>query len=300
MVRAVPQNVPGAFYAPKSLEELEAFLRGATGQSLLYLAGGTDLVVDINERRLPPCDTLVYLDHIPQLKALACKNGELTIGSGATHAAIAASEGIQRLFPALAEACGLVGAPATRNVGTLGGNVARSSPAGDGAVALLLLDAEVHTLGPEGRRVLEGAKFHLGPRRTLLAPGELITQFRAKLPEGRVGSAYEKLGTRMAMTIAIVSCGAVLALDDAGLICDARLSLGSVAPTPLRAPEAEALLRGSRPSEELFLEAAELARRQVSPIDDIRASAKYRRAMVRALVLRCCRRAWAAAKAQPR
>jgi CO/xanthine dehydrogenase FAD-binding subunit len=290
----MPVNIPKSYFVPDSLEELKIFLADAGDQKLLYLAGGTDQVVDINERRLPSCDVMVYLDQITELKKISRNGDELIIGSGATHEAIAESADINRYFPVLAQACATVGSPGIRAVGTIGGNVARSSPAGDGATALLLLNVKVHTLGPGGERILNGLEFQIGPRRTLLEPGEMITKFTAHIPTGeKTGSVYGKLGSRAALSIAIVSCGTILTMSGDGTISDARISLGSVASKPIRAHEAEAVLVGKKPTECLFLEAAEVAKAHVCPIDDIRGSAEYRKAMVRAFTLRCSRHAWA-------
>lgn len=276
------------FYAPSSLEELQSFLANAGGRRLTYLAGGTDLVVDINERRLPPWDTMIYLDHIPELKEVWPAAGVLNIGSCVTHETLGLQPEVRRHFPLLSQAAATVGSPAIRTMGTIGGNIARSSPAGDVATALLALEAEIHTLLPEGRRQLCHQEFHLGPRRTGLLPGELITHFTLPLPgTGPRGSSYEKLGQRKALTIAIVNCGVFLELEpDGEKIRKAAIALGSVGPTPFRAARAESLLTGWPPSDEVFWAAAEAARESCRPIADIRAGAEYRKDMVRSLVLR--------------
>lgn len=289
------------FFAPSSLEDLSQFFAKAGDQcgdeKITYLAGGTDLVIDIHQRNLPPCETLIYLDRLSSLKTIQADGNRLRIGSNVTFETLSVSPGIAIFCPVLAQAAAVVGSPAIRAMGTIGGNVARSSPAGDGAVALLSLDAQIHTLSPQGPRQISHREFHLGPRKNMLRPGELITHFSLERPaQGRLGSSYEKLGQRKSLSIAIVSCGVVLGLDPEGQkIEKASISLGSAGPVPYRASPVEAVLNGQRPSEELFSVAAEVARENCRPIADIRAGADYRKEMVRVLTLRGLCRAWQAA-----
>ena len=288
----MPRNIPQNFVRPESLEEVERLLAATDGQNLIYLAGGTDLVVDITARRLPPCDILVYLDRIPELKGLSLEGDRLIVGSGVSHARLAASPEVRAVFPVLAQAAEGVGSPPIRVMGTVGGNLARASAAGDVATAVLSLNAEIHTLGPNGRRVINGLEFHVASRKTMLEPGELITHLSIPVPPGPCGSAFEKLGSRKTMFIASVSCAALLRLDAAtGAIAEARLTLGSIAPTPVRAPAAEALLAGRQPEEAAFREAAEAVQAQVRPRTSHRGTSQYRNAMAGALTVRCLRRA---------
>lgn len=288
----MPRNIPKSFIRPESLEEISQLLARHDSQSLLYLAGGTDLVLDINERQLPPCDLLVYLDGIHELKRLRLEEGQLIIGSCVTHQRLAEAPEVRKYLPILAQAAEVVGCPAIRTMGTVGGNLARSSPAGDVATAIQAADAVIHTIGPKGRRALSCHEFHLSPRKSVLEPGELITHLSVPVPADPCGSAFEKLGSRKTMFIASVSCGALLRLDPAtGRIAEARLCQGSIAPTPVRAPEAEALLLGQDPSEELFQAAAEAAREQARPRTSHRGTSEYRKEMAGILTLRCLRRA---------
>lgn len=295
----MPRNIPKTVAAPESLEAVERLLAAHSGAKIMYLAGGTDLVLDINERQMPPCDLLIYLDRIPELKRISLEGDQLVLGSCVTHAELAASAEVRKYLPILSQAAEGVGCPAIRVMGTVGGNLARSSPAGDVSTAIQAVDAEIHTLGPGGRRTLSCHEFHLAPRRTVLEPGEMITHLTIPVPAAPCGSAFEKLGSRKTMFIASVSCGALLRLDpESGRIAEARLCQGSIAPTPIRVPAAEALLVGKEPSEALFREAADAAREQAHPRTSHRGTSEYRREMAGALTLRCLRRALADARGE--
>jgi len=288
----MPKNTPKEFVRPADLLELEALLKSTDAAAILYLAGGTDLVLDVNERQLPPCDLLIYLDGLAELKEISVTADQLLIGSGVTHEALAASPQVRALFPALVQAASEMGSPPIRVMATVGGNIARSSPAGDVATALLLTNAQLHLLGPEGRRTIPYETFHLSPRRNVLRRGEVITQIEIPLPQRPCGSAFIKLGPRKTMFIASVSCGAFLRLDPkSGAIAEARVCHGSIAPTPVRIPQAEALLVGQQPTEELLERAAEAAREQAHPRTSHRGTSAYRKEMAGVLTLRCLCRA---------
>lgn len=288
----MPRNIPKSVAIPRSLAEVEAILVDDEVHDILYLAGGTDLVLDANERRLPPCDVLIYLDRIPELKEIERRGDMLLIGSCVTHEELAASPMIRELFPMLAQAADGVGSPPIRTMGTIGGNLARSSPAGDVATSVQALDAVIVTIGRNGGRRIFCHEFHVAPRKSVLENGELIVRIEVPIPHGLTGSAFEKIGGRKTMFIASVSCGAFLVLDpETGRITDARLCQGSIAPTPVRVPAAEQLLIGQLPGEALFELAAEAAREQAHPRTSHRGTAQYRREMAGALTLRCLRRA---------
>jgi CO/xanthine dehydrogenase FAD-binding subunit len=259
------------YYQPRSTDELTQLLARTGGK---VVAGGTDLLPRMRQRqeRYP---SLVDISRLP-LDGIRLEQGWLRIGALATHAGLVASGLIQAWAPALAAAAASVGCPQTRRRGTLGGNLANASPAADTAPPLLALEAEAGLNGLQGPRRVPLAAFFLGPGRTCLAPGEYLEEVRLPCPDGRWGAGFQKLGRRNGMAIAVVSAAACLALDNRGRVRAARLALGSVAPCPVRSPHAEALLAGQSPGPELFRQAGLAALADLAPVDDIRASARYR------------------------
>ncbi|MBW1712653.1 MAG: xanthine dehydrogenase family protein subunit M [Deltaproteobacteria bacterium] len=276
------------FHSPASVPETVELLGRLQGRVRL-LAGGTDVVVELNEGQGPPPEHLVYLGRLDELKTVSQEDHNLKLGALLSHAQLAADSLVCESAPLIAAAAGRVGGPAIRTMGTIGGNVATASPAGDVSTALLALEAQAEVMGPAGRRTIPLTELFLGPGQTCLAADELICHFSIALKTGLpVGHCFEKFGQRRAMSIATVSCAAALWLEpDKRRIAAAALSLGSVAPTPLRAVKAEAKLVGAVPDEELFAAAAQTAAGECSPIDDIRASAGYRRELAAVLVRRC-------------
>jgi CO/xanthine dehydrogenase FAD-binding subunit len=195
-------------------------------------------------------------------------------------------------WAALADAAVLVGSPATRHVGTVGGNLANASPAMDLGAPLLVHDAYVEVNA--GERAVPVAELLAGPGSTTLRPGELITRVVVPNPGP---SAYVRLEYRRAMEIAVVGAAALLVLDDAGTVESARVALAAVAPTCVRAPATEAALAGRTPSEDVLADAAALAVEGAAPISDVRASERYRRAQIAVVVRRALQRALERARA---
>ncbi|MET0144627.1 MAG: FAD binding domain-containing protein [Ilumatobacteraceae bacterium] len=263
----------------------------------LVLAGGTDLMVEINEahRRLTGTETVVVVGRLPELRTWVHDPGAATVrlGAGITYAEVETGP-LAALLPALAQAARTVGSPQIRNVATIGGNLATCSPAGDGLPVLAALDAEVELVGPDGRRTLPVGDFMTGVKRTARRPGELITAVTLPVLDGWQG--YAKVGVRNAMVIAIA--GACLAVD--GPTRSVRIALGSVAPTIVRAPAAEAFAAaevdwdGAAVSGDVSRRFGELAGQAARPIDDHRASAAYRRRAVEVLAARLLHRAFPA------
>ncbi len=280
---------------PESLADAVAALGEHPGATLL--AGGTDLMVEINEahRRLGGTETIVAVSRIPELCTWVHDPaaGTVRLGAAVTYAELAAPP-LARLLPALAQAARTVGSPQIRNAATIGGNLATCSPAGDGLPVLSALDAVVDVLGPDGGRSLPVGEFMTGVKRTALEPGELITSVTVPLLDGWQG--YAKVGVRNAMVIAIA--GACLAVDRPSR--SVRLALGSVAPTVVRAPDAEGQAIAAvdwdagAVSEADAVRFGELAAAASRPIDDHRATAAYRRRAVEVLSRRLLRRAFPA------
>ncbi len=280
---------------PRTLEDAVAAL--AEHPDALVLAGGTDLMVEVNEgrHRVAASDTVVAVNRVPQLRSWAHDPATRTVrlGAGVTYTELE-TEPLAGLLPALAQAARTVGSPQIRNVATIGGNLATCSPAGDGLPVLSALDAVVELEGPGGRRELPVGEFMTGVKRTARRPDELITAVTVPVLDGWQG--YAKVGVRNAMVIAIA--GACLAVDRRTR--SVRLALGSVAPTVVRASEAEAFAEShvawdppgvAAGAEREF---GRLAAGASRPIDDHRASAAYRRHAVEVLARRLLRRAFPA------
>jgi CO/xanthine dehydrogenase FAD-binding subunit len=246
------------------------------------LAGATDLIPKMRRMKLP-VDTLVDISHFNELDFIREKDGKIEIGALSTHSALVENIMLRKFAVSLVEAAASIGCQQTRNRGTVGGNIANASPAGDMLPPLLTYDAVLHIGSLNGKREVPLAEFLIGPGKTALATGELIELVSFDCLDG-YGLAFLKLGKRNGMAISIASVAAAIVLDDKGLIRDARIAMGSVAPTAVRSTEAETVLIGNIPSAHLYQQAGEAAAAQIAPIDDVRASAGYRRTASASLV----------------
>jgi CO/xanthine dehydrogenase FAD-binding subunit len=208
-----------------------------------------------------------------------------------THGQLETSELVRSRWSALSDAAALVGSPATRHVGTIGGNLCNASPAAEAASPLLVYGATVSLRSAAGSRTLPVSELILGPAKTALALGEILTGVSVPPLPARSGSAYVRLEYRQTMEIAVVGAAAFVALDGSGRVADAKVALTAVAPTCVRAPAVEEALRGAEPSSDALAAAAALAAEAARPIDDVRASAAYRSGMVPVIVRRALERA---------
>lgn len=259
---------------PKRLEQVWPVL---DEPGVVVYAGGTDTLVKEGAGTKKSVNTWVCLERIPELQGLEDQEDRVRIGAGTTHARLLASPVIQRHFPVLAQALGVLGSPPIRNMGTIGGNICSASPAGDTLPPLYVLGAEVELRSRSAGRRLPISEFIAGPGQTARQPGELVTGIRIPKAPRFNCHHYEKVGQRRALAIAIVSLAALIELTPGGLINDIRLAWGSVGPTVVAAPTVEARLRGRPLALEVLQEAAADVHRAIAPIDDIRASADYRR-----------------------
>jgi len=264
----------------------------------LVLAGGTDLMVGVNEGHRRPTEvvTLAGIDELRRTRVERVDGRDmLVIGAGVTYTTLAEPE-IARRVPALAVAARTVGSPQIRNAGTIGGNLGTASPAGDTLPVLHALDARVEAVGPAGSRVLPVREFVIGPKRTALAPGELIAAVH--VPVLRGPQDYLKVGVRNAMVIAVASVALVVDLDRREL----AVGLGAVGPVPLGAPDAcrwlahrlrwdDDTVRLTDPGDAARF--GTLVAEAARPIDDHRGRAEYRRHAVGVLAARALRRATA-------
>jgi len=270
----------------------EALTAASANPAATVLAGGTDLMVEVNEGRRVVAE-VITVNRVAELRSWTHDPaaGVLRIGAGVTWAELEA-EPFTEWVPALAQAARTVGSPQIRHAGTIGGNIATCSPAGDGLPPLAALGAVVHLASAGAERDVPFAEFMTGPKRTVRQPGELITAVTVPLVRGFQG--YAKVGVRNAMVISTASAALVADRDGRSI----RLALGSVGPTILRCPEAEAAAaagvdwQAGAVSAAVVAEFADLARAAARPIDDHRSTAAYRRHAVGVLAGRLLRRAF--------
>jgi CO/xanthine dehydrogenase FAD-binding subunit len=262
----------------------------ATDPEARAVAGGTDLVVASRQGRRPLPASLVAIDRIAELDGQHVDARGLTLGALTSHAWLASSTDVRSGWTALADASAIVGSPATRGTGTLGGNLVNASPAAETTAPLVVFGASVTLASSGGRRDVAVSELATGPGRTVLAPGELLVSVEVPRPAAGSGSAYIRLEYRQAMEIAVVGA-AVLVTVDGGRIADARIALTAVAPTIVRADAAEAALVGTSVDAVDGAALGELIAGAARPIGDVRASQDYRSAMVAVVA----RRALAAA-----
>ncbi|MDE2491149.1 MAG: FAD binding domain-containing protein [Elusimicrobia bacterium] len=268
--------------APRTPAEASRAL--AADPRALALAGGTDVMVSWNMGLLNG-RTVVDLSRLPWRRVRETKAG-LELGALCTHADLRRHPDVRARFPLLAEACATVGAAQIQNRGTLGGNLANASPAGDTFPPLAAYEAIVRCVGPTGRREVPLAAFFTGVKRTLLAPGELIESVLLPAPPRPwTRSLFRKVGTRAAQAISKTVFAGLLRVEK-GAVADVRLAFGSLAPTVRRLKAAEEFLRGRRLDAEAAARAADLLGLDVSPIDDVRSTREYRLAASRGLLIR--------------
>ena len=285
-----------AYARPESLDEATALMSERV-PSVRALAGGTDLLAELRDAPDGP-DTIVDIGHLQELKGIEETEAGLRIGSLTTHSEIMRDPLVARHVPAMADAARSMGSVQIRNRGTIGGNLASGVPSLDGAPVLLALDALVTVASTRGRRLVPISEFFVGPRRTVLAPDELLVE--VILPRAMLGrpAAFWKFGLRRGQALALVNAAASLAVEGGGRIGDVRIALGAVAPTLIRARRAETVLAGLSAGSGLegaLSQAGEVAASEARPIDDFRSSAAYRRDLIRVGTVRVLRAALARA-----
>jgi CO/xanthine dehydrogenase FAD-binding subunit len=259
---------------PRTLAEALALVRAEPGVWRPF-AGGTDVMVLLEAGRLEH-RKFFSIRHLAELRGVAEADGVVRVGALTTYTDVRRSGLLSRLFPLLGQAARETGGIAIQNRGTVGGNIANASPAADTPPALLAYDAEVELVSAAGARRVPYAEFHTGYKRTVMRDDELIAA--VLLPKPREGTRhfYRKVGTRRAQAISKV-CFAAVAEVEGESLKEVRIALGSVAPVVLRCRRAEEALRGRRLDGEAVEAAAEEIGREVTPIDDVRSTARYRR-----------------------
>jgi CO/xanthine dehydrogenase FAD-binding subunit len=259
---------------PASLAEALAIL-ASEPRVWTPFAGGTDLMVVYNAGRLQ-ATRFLDLSRLSELRGIQEEGKSLAFGALTTFSEIRDHRAVHQHFPNLVKSARATGALAIQNRGTLGGNIVNASPAADTPPSLLAYSAELELVSPRGRRCVAYDQFHLGYKRMVLEPDELVARILVPKPEGRSFHYFRKVGTRQAQAISKVCLAAWARVED-GRVAELRIGLGSVAPAPIRARNAETVLIGQSLTA-LPLEAARRALLEdISPIDDIRASAHFRR-----------------------
>jgi CO/xanthine dehydrogenase FAD-binding subunit len=274
-----------AAFRPRSLDEAVRHLE--EDPALVPTAGCTDLMVRGPEA-LHRMDRVIDLLGVPELRGIREAKGWLEIGATTTFSEIRSSAAVRAAFPSLVEAAGLVGGWQIQNRATLGGNMANASPAGDSLPVLLALDAIVVVAGAGGLREIPYAGFHTGYRKTALRPGEIVARVRLPFLPADAVQAFRKVGTREAQSISKVVVALVGRMEE-GRIAEIRLAAGSVAAMPVRLRAAEQAVLGQAPGPEAADLAGREAGREVTPIDDVRSTADYRRFALERVVRRLVR-----------
>ena len=260
-------------------------------ESARLLMGGTDLLPGMRDGAYRP-RLVIDVKGLTGMRVAAFDPDRgLTVGAAVTMNELVRHQQIQAYYPLLAQAAASVASYQVRNRATLGGNLCNASPCADTAPACLVLEVELALSGPEGDRLVPAGEFFLGPGRTALQPGEFLTAIH--FPPPSPGAArYLKLGRCRTGDLSLVGVAVLGYADGNGGGHHFRIGLGSVAPTPVRAEEAEAYLEKHPAGEEALAAAAELAMAAANPITDVRGTAEYQRAMVRTLTLRALREVW--------
>jgi carbon-monoxide dehydrogenase medium subunit len=285
-VNQVSNNVQ--YFAPKELEEALQIL-SEHGSDVSVLAGGTDLVRDMNlEFKIPKA--ILWIGHL-DLEYIKEEKGLLLIGSSTRMQTAGSSAELQKKAASLTQAAAKMASPPVRSLATLGGNICTASPAGDAICGMLGLGAEVVLKNTQGERAVPLEDFFTGPGETVRAPDELMTEIRIRSTGKGEGSAYAKVGRREAMTLAVLNAAARVELDGDGKCTAAIIAVGAAAPTPLRIGKAEKVLIGQPFTQEAIDEAAQVASQEIKPIDDVHGTAWYRRKLTRVLVTRTLREA---------
>jgi carbon-monoxide dehydrogenase medium subunit len=275
-----------AIETPGSIEAAIALL-ARTDEDVKVLAGGQSLVPLLNFRLATP-DLLVDISRVPQLSYIRAAGGGLAIGTMTRQRALERSADVSRFAPLVAEALPYVAHQPIRNRGTLGGSLAHADPASELCAVMLALDATMVAVGSARQREISVRDFFVGPYMTALESDELLTEIRVPPPPPG-GSAFEEVARRRG-DFALVGVAAVLSLDGAGTVGDARLAYASMGPTPLRAYAAEAALKGQEPRPEVFAEAAKTAVAELSGSEDLHASRAYRMHLAEVLTRRALAR----------
>ena len=277
------------YFAPKSVKEALSLL-SEYGQKARVISGGTDLLMQMKHREVLP-EYVISIGGIAELSFITYDETKgLNIGVLTNVADIANSPLVKRKFSILAQAAGMLGTPTIRNQATLGGNLCNAAPSADTAPSLMVLGAMAKIVGAASEKIIPLENFFTGPGQTILEHGHLLTEIQIPNLSPHSGGAYLKQTRRQGADLAVVGVAALVVMDGE-IVRDVKIVLGAVAPTPIRAKRAEAILRGHRIDDKRLEESSQAAMHEAKPIDDVRGSADYRRTLVAVLVKRAVARA---------
>jgi CO/xanthine dehydrogenase FAD-binding subunit len=275
-----------SYAAPRTLAEAGDILRAG---NVTIFAGGTDVMPQMKTGKLKLQPTLMNIRHIPDLRGIAQAQGTVRIGALTTMTELLISDLVRERFHALWQACDHFASDQLRNAATIGGNICNASPAGDTLIALLVLDAKVVLTGkPNGAlatRTIPLKDFFLAPGRTRREANELLIAVEMPVPQVDFVSEFFKFGTRPALDISTISIG-LAAQRKAKTLHNVRVAFGSVAPTPIRAPQTEAAIEGKPLDDDAIAAAVAASAKEIHPISDVRASDWYRRELVHNILQR--------------
>jgi carbon-monoxide dehydrogenase medium subunit len=272
-----------SFHQPETTAEACA-LGLQYGRKSAYLAGGTELLVDLRSGRKKVCH-VISLGGLDELKHITVDEDTLRIGALVPLSEIAESEAVKSFFPTLSEVIGTMAGRQIRNLGTMGGNFCCGVPCSDTPPISCAANARVALTGPEGPRTVAAREFVLAPRVTVLNPGEILTEILIPRQPAGSGAGFQRFSLRRGSALAVASVAAWVRMES-GVVAEAHIYLGAVGPVPLPAAEAASGLIGHRPGDEVFAAAGVKAAAEAEPISDLRGSAQYRRDVVEVLTVR--------------
>ena len=282
---------PFDYWAAPSLDEAlnELDLHGADAK---VIAGGTDLVLNLKKKNILP-RRVISLHNLNELDFVQPDDSRVRIGALTKHADLAANPFLKQHLPILSEAVGLIGSWQIRNVGTIGGNICNASPAADSAPALLVLNAQLILASKTAEKKIPLDSFFSGPGETVLETGQILKEIVIELPRQRSAGCYLKLRRRKAVDVSLAGVAFQAETESDGrTLARVGIAMGGVAPTPIRVADAEAVLTGLPVDEALtkISDCARIAAQAASPIDDVRATASYRRTIVDVFLHQCAQK----------
>ena len=285
------------YLEPANIPEAIALLERYDGKAKI-IAGGTDLLVQMRRGTIKP-EYVINIGNIQGLDYIRYdENEELKIGALTTIRTLERSAEVQQGYPVIPQAASRMASVGVRNLATLGGNLCNAAPSADTAPALIALSARARIVGPKGERVVLLEDFFTGPGSTILGKGEILTEIQVPVLQPRTGTTYLKHDIRGTLDLAIVGVAAAITLEPRGELCqEAKVVLGAVAPTPMRARQAEEILKGKEIDDTLIEKSAQVASDESQPITDVRAPADYRSEMVKVFTRRAIKEALRLAKA---
>ena len=274
------------YLQPQTVEEAMALLTKYNGKSKV-ISGGTDLVVQMRDKLIRP----QYLIDITGINGLRYINVDdergLRIGALTTIRDLERSAKLKGCYEMISQAASQLGSVAIRNMGTIGGNLCNASPSAETAPALIALSSKAKIVGPSGERLVFLEDFFVGPSCTTLKAGELLIEIQVPAPLPHTRAIYLKHGIRGTIDLAIVGVAVAISVEPESKVCqDIKITLGAVAPTPIRARRAEEIMMGKMINDDLINRSAQMASDEARPISDVRASAEYRKEMVKVFTRR--------------